>query len=163
MHKYIFQRRIIFAALIGLLLVTTSARTPTFAQRQNEIREITFEERSSWIGLIGIWCFRFDGGVTLTATDPSKKSGENIVYRGKFDGFDRLKAAISEKKFFELRRNYSNEDIFDDNTAEITVFWNHRSKTVTDYARSGPDNLVELERLFQSAEKEIKWEKSKPH
>lgn len=126
-------------------------------QTKHRITEITFEEASSWQGLMVKYVLSKDHSVTMTVPDWNSDTPRVVVFRGKYHDFDRLARTLKDQGFFKLKGRYS-ADVYDANSVIVTAVRSGVRKTIVDYGDAGPLNLWALKQLLQGEVRKIKWE-----
>jgi len=132
------------------------ATRPASNQTKHRISEITFQEESSWVRLMGRYVLRRDHTATLIVPDFKSDTPRLLVFCGVYHDFDRLAGTMEDLGFFKLKSKYESDD-YDANTVTVTAVRNGVRKTVVDYGNAGPENLLALKKLMRSEMRKISW------
>ena len=138
-----------------LLLVSALGLAPP----EDAITEISLE-RTACYGACPVdkVILRSDGKAEYTGSEHVKRKGN---YKGKIgnDDFQKLAKLVAEKKFFDLKDNYT-RPITDHPTLITTAKRGKTTKKVSNYANAAPKELEEIEKKIIELIDKIEWKKA---
>jgi hypothetical protein len=129
----------------------------TMAQkRTSPITEITYEETSSWQGLMARYVFRPNGEASMTVPNFRSETPRTVTFTGKFPHFRTLAESLATSGFFKLQGRCT-ADEYDASMVVISAVRNGKRKTIRDYGRACPASFIETADLIRRLARGVKW------
>jgi hypothetical protein len=129
----------------------------TMAQQKTPaVTEITFEQTSSWQGLMARYVFRQNGEASMTVPNVRSETPRTITFTGRFLHFPTLVKSLETNGFFKLQNQCTAEE-YDATMVVISAVRNGKRKTISDYGRACPPSFIAVADLIRDLARDVKW------